>query len=841
MTSPGHNAVEVFVFQAGRFLGSRCFTQSTIVIGSERTATLRLRDESIHERHAVLRVKGDALVLASNGDVGAQVLINGESISVRQVHSFDEIRIGPFRLKLTLLGGKAEEDPGFGATADGPSATEAAPRPERAAAKASTARPSRRSERRKPAAAPAPAAWDADPEDAPTRQHIPAWDSEPRGLGDIERAGEFDDDSVTSLRPAPRGEPASSQLDVASALGPMGDDVDSTHDPFERTGQDPAQGRRSRRRPSEAVLEAREDTTAPQRALRPSPAEAQPQRTSRSQQAETPRKQAPSEALFDEFDGGFGSPAEEQATWSPEKEQTAVETVAPGTGSWDAEPQPPRGAQPGRPDHETPFARTEKAGSPAPSASDFAYEPEEDEDEDEPFVEPFSLLENIVRERFKTPTETQHQNIVEVIRYRNGEILDLLPAKPGQSIHLEPDGFRLLRVTGDGSADLYFQADASGSLVRGGKARQLKRLARADTLVDPRNQLHAIKLREGDYAQVVRGEAGYLARFVRPPTVPQPKERFRLDLSKVQMFAGSAAFHFLVLVLLGFVAPEADLHVETEAERFAKVTVKELKLEKPKEEPKKEEPPPEAPPEQPQDAPKPKRKAPRARRRPASAAQRARAQQQQQKKQVSNVLTALQNVAPSGAPGRSNLKSLVTNVKAVRAPAGSGSGFKIAGTIGKIAGKGIRLAGGTGGGGKDTKIGSQLLAGGKIGAVKALAGTGTRVRGRARRAPTRKIGTTGGTLSREAIQRVVSKHMHKIQACYERQLLVNRGLAGKIVFDWVISPGGSVASARQARSTVASTAVSSCILAEIKRWRFPKPVGGSVQVRYPFVFRVQGF
>jgi hypothetical protein len=70
---------------------------------------------------------------------------------------------------------------------------------------------------------------------------------------------------------------------------------------------------------------------------------------------------------------------------------------------------------------------------------------------------------------------------------------------------------------------------------------------------------------------------------------------------------------------------------------------------------------------------------------------------------------------------------------------------------------------------------------------------------------------------------------------------VKRNLAGKILFDWVISLNGGVGSARQVSSTLGSVAVSTCILREIRTWRFPNPVGGSVQVRYPFVFRVQGF
>jgi outer membrane biosynthesis protein TonB len=109
------------------------------------------------------------------------------------------------------------------------------------------------------------------------------------------------------------------------------------------------------------------------------------------------------------------------------------------------------------------------------------------------------------------------------------------------------------------------------------------------------------------------------------------------------------------------------------------------------------------------------------------------------------------------------------------------------------------------------------------------------------KAPTRAINASGGELSREAIQKVVSEHMHEVQACYERQLNTNPGMSGKIVFDWVITPSGSVGTARQVSSSMRSPAVASCVLGLIRTWRFPQPVGGSVNVRYPFVFRVQGF
>ncbi|MBK6847788.1 MAG: AgmX/PglI C-terminal domain-containing protein [Proteobacteria bacterium] len=437
---------------------------------------------------------------------------------------------------------------------------------------------------------------------------------------------------------------------------------------------------------------------------------------------------------------------------------------------------------------------------------------------------------------------TEHVTSAEVIRYRDGQLLDVVAAQPGGNVFLDSDGFRLLSVSGDGQAILFFRRDFGGTVVRGGKAYPLGRLAQDGLLVDAKREHYAIQLHEGDYAQVVRADGGHLVRFVRAPQVPRPRRGSTVSWSGVQVFAASIAIHFLTMVLVGFASPESSMAVESDVERFAKVSLKDLELEKQAEPPKPEEPPPPAQDNAP--APPPKAE-PRVRQRvvsrPGPTTPQPRAQVQQQR-QVASVLSALENIRPSGGPGRADLTSLVTNIAAVRVPGGAGASFKVSGVIGKIPGGGIRLAGGLGGGGgRETRGGSQLLAGSGVGSIQALAGTGTRVRGTAARAPTRAIGATGGFLSREAIQRVVSEHMASIQACYERQLLVNRGLAGKIVFDWVINPSGGVDTARQISSSLADFTVSTCILSQIRSWRFPQPVGGSVTVRYPFVFRVQGF
>ena len=717
------NSLEVFVFKGGRFLGSRCYSQQTLVIGRGSEAALRLRDSSVSETHAVVRVEDGSVIIADNNSTQG-VYVNSDRITTRVLSSFDEVAIGPFRLKFSLLGAR-QSDPGFGG------------------------------EESQMGYLPTTSAR------APAQTH----------------SDEFDDPATTlHRRPSPEVPTVAERR-----LGPPSGGHDDTL-------------------PAQPLLGGR----------------AQP-----SKQPASPRDYAPAaaaETVGTATAAALAMPAEPE--FAP-----AQQPATGGATPWDRRDS--------RPDAAT--ARVPQE----PSESDA------DDDDDDDFVESFSLLENIVRERFRKSIDAEDYEMIEVIRYQNGEILDLLRANPGRSLRVGVDDFRLIHAQKSGRAQLFFKKGFSGTVVCRGKARPLKSLTNDRYLVNSRREIYGVELSSGDYAQIVRDRCGYLVRFVQPPRLPKPKLRMSLSMGHLQMFAGSAAFHFLILVLLGFIAPEAELDTVTDAERFAKIALKDLKLEKPKEpeKPKEEPKPPPAEDKAPKPKAKPKptrRRAPRPRRPQPKASPKPAAPPREavQRKQVKNVLSALQNLKPGAQTGRTDLKALSSNIRALRTPAGTVSDFKVSGAIRKLPGGGVRLAGLSGG--KDTKVGSQLLRG-RVGSLKARAGTGTRVRGRVRRAPTRAIAAKGGHLSREAIQQVVSRHMNQVQACYERQLITNPGLAGKIVFDWVISPSGSVSSARQVRSSVRSPAVSSCILALIRSWRFPKPVGGSVQVRYPFVFRVSGF
>lgn len=96
-----------------------------------------------------------------------------------------------------------------------------------------------------------------------------------------------------------------------------------------------------------------------------------------------------------------------------------------------------------------------------------------------------------------------------------------------------------------------------------------------------------------------------------------------------------------------------------------------------------------------------------------------------------------------------------------------------------------------------------------------------------------------GSLARADIQRVIQQNVKRVQRCYERQLLVNPRLAGRLIVNFTIAVDGSVQDATIDHSTIKNAAVGRCLVAEIESWTFPKPRGGVVKIKYPFVFRAQ--
>ena len=97
--------------------------------------------------------------------------------------------------------------------------------------------------------------------------------------------------------------------------------------------------------------------------------------------------------------------------------------------------------------------------------------------------------------------------------------------------------------------------------------------------------------------------------------------------------------------------------------------------------------------------------------------------------------------------------------------------------------------------------------------------------------------TVHGSLDKEIIRRVVRRHIDEVKYCYEQELVRKRRLKGQTIFEFKISPGGEVATARLRRSTLRSPRAESCVVAAIRRWSFPCPLAHDVvTVSDPFYF-----
>ena len=83
--------------------------------------------------------------------------------------------------------------------------------------------------------------------------------------------------------------------------------------------------------------------------------------------------------------------------------------------------------------------------------------------------------------------------------------------------------------------------------------------------------------------------------------------------------------------------------------------------------------------------------------------------------------------------------------------------------------------------------------------------------------------------------------MQEVRFCYERELMRQPELFGRVSAQFTISATGTVISSAIAASTLNSAPVEACIAQAVRRWEFPKPEGGGIViVSYPFVLKAAG-
>lgn len=810
MTEP--SVLQVFVFKAGNYVGSEVFTEDEIVIGSGDGVDLALDDAAVANNHAILSHGNDQATLL---DLGAPngTMINRTRIQHSYVTPRDEIQIGGHTLKIKFMTPKRAR----------PRVASPAAAPPAAAGSASAPRGSAPPSARSAPAAPDPTggvlgsaglAGDLSTnQDAPTqvvetnRRATAQLDFPSGGIQSKSPQAHVPTDLV-SREPERPQQPGSQTIDdlisgelsrglneITASIEISGSDVVSTR---AVSGLEAPRGPSHARGPSQPPSSVWREPSGP----KTPPPEA------------TPRAQTPADDL-----------------WAPEPT-----TPAPLPGGRNAA---------GEPSQEP---TTKPIGQPPLSAAPVEaedFEEEHDEEEIEASTRPgFSLVQKL-KEAGVRPGPA-----LEAIGFSGGDVRAavLLRAKGDRIVlgrgrngasapHAGHAGLKLAQLTADGQGELCFPSAASGYVESQGQRTSLDSLKVPQNAVSKKGDAFRTELRSGATAVVMLdGETGYFLRFVQPPPVQEQKIAFKLDRFIAKAIGSSLAVHLMAGIVVGLASPGV-VYSDIPTEEWAEIEqddIRDVEIKEPEPEP---EPVPEPEPE-PVDEPEPEpKKAPPPKKKQRPQRRSRRAPKGYSKKQVKSagVLGAMGKLNLK-APGKKSMVQAVSNIDAVKAP--GGSNFRVGALVGKTPSSKVSVGGG-GGGKLLTRGGAALLKGGK-GFAKIGKKGGSRVRGRVKRVSSRRL-VAKGSISREEVARVINKHLKEVQYCYEKTLLKDPGLSGKLVLQWTIKSNGTVGRVRQKMSTLRNPKVSSCIIASLKRWTFPRPRGGVVIVSYPFIFSSVGF
>jgi hypothetical protein len=90
----------------------------------------------------------------------------------------------------------------------------------------------------------------------------------------------------------------------------------------------------------------------------------------------------------------------------------------------------------------------------------------------------------------------------------------------------------------------------------------------------------------------------------------------------------------------------------------------------------------------------------------------------------------------------------------------------------------------------------------------------------------------------KAVEDAVSGGFEELQRCYERQLLRDQRLGGRVVLDWTITAGGRAVGIRARSTVIRSPELLRCLAGVVRAWRFS--VHRRWRVRYPLVFEQVG-
>jgi hypothetical protein len=850
--------MQVRLLKKGKLVKAFKIRPDTFTVGSGEDATLRIRGVAeLAPRHALIWLdNGQPTLVPSQG---CTVLVNGAPVQHAQIGPTDIISLGRFELQIQSLVAPSVPGPAFPPPDPAPD-----PGPEPLTGGLGTARADFTPTT--PAAALA-----TEPKPAPRQQTSESFETSP-GPAELEPRRSNQEGQIGSAAPKGPFGPAESYrpqgprpLGPAKNDGPFGaggllpDDLfphelppgGSPDDHDEDYGEDMATN------PVQSPLAwkhyegeekgfAQQDTTA--REL-PSPSDAFPdieprtaspgplwppagvqppsnqspfaEPTERSQSpfaGPTEPNQSPFAGPTEPNQSPFAEPPSPAEPWA-EKELAA----SPGPQS---EPPPQVPAELG--DDKTPL-------EPEPNWRALLHEGDDEEDEEDElnFVEPFSLVDSLVEQMPTGASDNQEKSLAaQVCRHTEGRVWDLVLVRPGKRYRPAPGQPVLLKMK-KGRCELFLPTPVQGRVWLGGQENDI------NARITLKRKVGRLALSEGDSALFEAEGLGHLVQIIHPAKTVRP------TLMSALASAGSFVAFVLVLggLLFGTVMASASIYrpppasTTVEEETYEEISQEDLallaaeELDTPEVEEEEEEEQEEQEPEQIREE--------RTKRRPRIARRQSRATSSGGSA-TSRLLKALQSGGGGGGGGGASLQDVLTNIDAVGSANAASGLFRSTGIFSKMPEGGVKFARRGASGGVQTVGGNALKAGNPgLGRVKGRGGRGGKVRGRVSRVSSQA--RVQGNIDRADVLRVINERMGAITRCYERRLMSNPSLSGRLVFGWTITSAGRVSGVNVRSSTVADPAVASCISRIIGGMRFPQPRGGSVTISFPFLFRAVDF